>query len=68
MEIQSLTIIDETEELMIGHLYETAYLIKKSKGEVLLEDDFMGDIQCGIIDRNNKWAILGGTHLSLWKY
>lgn len=63
---QFTQIIDETEYLRLEHESESTFLIKKSNNEVLLEDDFYGNPTCGLIDKNNKWAIVGGTHLRLW--
>lgn len=59
-------IIDETEELRLEYEFESTYLVQKSNNQILMEDDFYGDPQCGVIDENNKWAIVGGRHLIFW--
>jgi hypothetical protein len=32
----------------------------------LMTDDFYGDPQCGLIDQDNMWALVGGEHLAIW--
>lgn len=56
----------ETEKLKIEHEWEDTFLIDKSTNQILLEDDFYGDPDCGLIDKNNKWAVIGGSHLTIW--
>jgi len=62
-----MKILYETDKLKIEFEYELACLIEKSSGEILLEDDFYGDPNCGIIDSENNWAIIAGIHLIFWK-
>ncbi len=61
-----MTIIYETEKLKIEHEFEAIFLIDKLTGTILLEDDFYGDPTCGLIDKDNKWAIISGEHLTIW--
>ncbi|WP_440120710.1 hypothetical protein [Tenacibaculum sp. Ill] len=56
----------ETEKLKIEHEWEDTFLINKSTNQILLKDDFYGDPDCGLIDKNNKWAVIGGDHLTIW--
>lgn len=56
----------ETDKLLLIHEYESVKLIEKHSTKVLFEDDFYGDPSCGLIDSNNKWAIVAGEHISLW--
>ena len=59
-------ILDETEHLILGHLFEEAYLINKSTGERINLGNFYGDPTCGLISRTNDWCILGGSELVVW--
>ena len=56
----------ETDELTLVNEFETVHLIEKSTGRILLEDWFYGDPDCGLIDPMNRWAIIGGDHLTIW--
>jgi hypothetical protein len=56
----------ETNELILEHEYELVHLKEKATGKVLLEDDFYGDPECGLIDKENRWAIVTGEHLTIW--
>src|SRR5882724_8552195 len=60
-------ILDETEKLLLGNIFEDVYLIDKRNGVELLHDDFYGDPQCGLISSTNEWAVIGGEHLTLWR-
>ncbi|WP_155995267.1 hypothetical protein [Tenacibaculum ovolyticum] len=62
------TILYETERLKIEHEYEATYLIDKLVNETLLEDNFYGDPDCALIDKDNNWAIMAGEHLTFWTY
>lgn len=61
-----MNVLYETEQLKIEHEFESTYLTDKNSGKILLEGDFYGDPKCGLIDAQNKWAIIGGEHLVLW--
>ena len=63
---QDKRVIDETEELRLEYQFEETFLINKLNNQILLEDNFFGDPQCGLIDKENKWVIIGGIHLTLW--
>jgi hypothetical protein len=63
-----MRILDETDKYFIGHIYEDAYLIDKRLGEELVHDDFYSDPSCGLISKNNDWAIIAGEHLTIWRY
>lgn len=64
--IANFDIIDQTEMLKLVHNYESTYLVKKETIQILMEDDFFGDPNCGLIDKQNKWAVVAGTHMTLW--
>ncbi|WP_192822628.1 hypothetical protein [Rufibacter sp. LB8] len=61
-----MKILCQTERLKIEHEFDTAFLIDKVTGLVLLEDDFYGDPTCGIIHPSNQWAVIAGEHLVVW--
>lgn len=63
---QFTKIISETNELRLEHEWELTFLVQKSNNQILLEDDFYGDPECGLIDKESKWVIVAGTHLTLW--
>ena len=56
----------ETDRLKLENEYEATFLTDKLTGKTLLEDDFYGDPNCGLIDKDNKWAIVAGEHLTIW--
>ena len=58
--------LDETNILILLYEYETVWLKEKSTGKLLFEYNFYGDPKCGLIDSNNKWAIVGGDNLIVW--
>lgn len=60
------TILYETDRLKIEHEFENTWLVDKMTGKVLLEDDFYGEPDVALIDKNNKWAIVAKLHLSIW--
>lgn len=62
-----MRILDETDKYFLGHIFEDAYLIEKRNGEEIVHDDFYGDPSCGLISKNNDWAIIAGEHLTIWR-
>lgn len=62
-----MNILYETDKLVLGNMYEDVYLIEKETGNEIFHDDFYGDPTCGLISRQNEWAIVGGEHLTVWK-
>jgi hypothetical protein len=62
-----LHILDETPDLLLGHCFETAMLIRKRDGEYLLEDEFYGDPTCGCISPTGEWALVAGEHITVWR-
>lgn len=61
-----MNILYETEQLIFEHDYEMAWLKLKISGEVLLEEFFYGEPMCGLIDVENKWAVVAGDHVTVW--
>jgi hypothetical protein len=62
-----LRILDQTDRLLLGHLFEYTYLLDKQNGQELLRDDFYGDPACGLISPHNDWAVVAGEHLTIWR-
>ena len=62
-----MKIITETEKLKLGFENEFSFLIAKETNEILFQDEFYGNPNCGIIDAENNWVLIGGIHLTLWK-
>jgi hypothetical protein len=56
----------ETDRLKLENEFEATFLTDKKSGQALMEDDFYGDPNCGLIDNDNKWAIVAGEHLTIW--
>jgi len=61
-----MNILYETDTLRLENKFESAFLTDKSTGATLMEDDFYGDPNCGLIDKESKWAIVAGEHLTIW--
>jgi hypothetical protein len=61
-----LQVLAETSELLLGHTFEDAVLVRKRNGEHLLEDDFYGDPSGGLIGPGNEWAVVVGEHVTVW--
>lgn len=61
-----IRIICETEKLILQSEYEHVTLIDKSTNNILIEDKFYGDPECGLIDLYNRWTIIGGEYLGFW--
>lgn len=61
-----MRILDETDKYFIGNIFEDAYLIEKRNGQEIVHDDLYGDPSCGLISKNNDWAIIAGEHLTIW--
>lgn len=59
-------ILYETNILRIESVYEYVVLRNKASNEILLENEFYGDPQCGLIDHNNEWAVIAGDHIVVW--
>jgi hypothetical protein len=62
-----MNIIDETKKLKLEFEQELAILTEKSSGKILLQEEFYGNPNCGIIDPENNWTIIAGIHLTFWK-
>ena len=67
LENPNFHVLDETDELIVGHLYDDGCIIRKTTGEELLYEAFYGDPECGLISKDNKWAIVAGHHIAIWR-
>jgi hypothetical protein len=63
---EGLQLLDETDELVLGHRWETAYLLRKQDSHCLLEADFYGEPSCGYISRHHTWAVVAGEQVVVW--
>ncbi|WP_076665533.1 hypothetical protein [Pontibacter indicus] len=59
-------ILDETDQLLLLHEWETVFLLEKRDNSVLWKEKYVGDPTCGLIDKDNKWAVVAGDHLTIW--
>jgi 6-phosphogluconate dehydrogenase len=57
----------ETDKLVLEHEHEYAFLRDKVSGKNLMADGFYGNPSCGLISKNNNWALVAGEHLKIWK-
>ena len=63
---ENYKVLSETEELVLGHVFEDAYLTTKKSGETISLGDFYGHPDCGLISRTNDWCIVCGPILVVW--
>ncbi|WP_207432070.1 hypothetical protein [Sabulibacter ruber] len=61
-----MSILYQTDLLLLENQYEVAVLTDKRTGQILLQEEFYGDPVCGLIDNESKWAIIAGETLSIW--
>lgn len=59
-------ILSETNKYVLGHIFEETYLIDKVTKERFQLGSMYGDPSCGLIDKDNKWCIVGGSTLIIW--
>lgn len=59
--------IDETNELVLGGLWERIYLIDKRNNSEIVLGDLDGVVDIGIISKDNSWAITGREVILLWR-
>lgn len=56
----------ESKKFRIESYYETVILINKINGVEVDIGDFYGDVECAIIDRNEKFCVMGGCGLIIY--
>ena len=59
-------ILHETNELVVGHVFEYAYLFNKKNHKEVYMGGFYGDPTCGLIGENNDWCVVCGDTLNIW--
>ena len=64
--LPKMNIFYETDKLKLENEFDANFLTDKSTGATLLEDDFHGEPKCGLIDKQDNWAIVAGDHLTIW--
>jgi hypothetical protein len=60
-------VLDETNDLLLGHEYEYVYLVNKRNSKILILGGTYGDPAFGLISKNNNWCLAGGSWLYLWR-
>ena len=59
-------VLTESKNYILGHEFEYGYLVdKRTKTEIYLGGVY-GDPEFGLIDKNEKWAIIFGHETYLW--
>lgn len=58
--------IYETENFILGYIFEEAYLTNKITNQNILLSTFYGEPLCGIISKENSWCLVGGSRLVVW--
>lgn len=64
---EDFRVLAESENYLLGHVYELGLMVKKDSGEEIYMGDYYGDPDFGLIDKDEKWALLCGTDSYLWK-
>ena len=59
-------ILNETDKFVLGHIFEETYLIDKETNERFELGSMYGDPSCGLIDKDNKWCVIGGSTIIIW--
>lgn len=59
--------IDETDELILGGLWERVFLIDKRNNKAIELGDFDRVVDIGIISKDNSWAITASEVIFLWR-
>ena len=56
----------ESQNYIVGHIFESGYIINKRNGKQSHIGDSYGDPTFGLIDRKENWALLLGHGSYLW--
>ncbi len=59
--------LDESNKLLLGHIFEDVYLIHKLSQQVTHLGSIYGDPTYGLISDSNDWCLVGGATVILWK-
>lgn len=57
--------LSENTIMLLGHVFETAYIVNKITNEESPVFQFYGDPTCGLIGKYNDWCLVGGEILIL---
>ncbi len=60
---KNFRILDQTNDLVLGNIYEKVFLIKKLKNIEIYIDQFYGDPSCGTINTEFNKCLIGGENL-----
>lgn len=60
------SILYKTNNFRIESEYEVVSLVDNLTEETIFQCDFYGGANCGLLDLNNKWAVIGGDTLIIW--
>jgi hypothetical protein len=58
--------LDESIDLLVGNLFEDAYLLNKRSNEEIYLGSFYGDPSFGLISTDGTWSIVGGEYVIIW--
>lgn len=58
--------LTESKKYVLGHEFEYCYLINKLTGRSIYLGDCYGDPSFGLVDKNEKWALLLANPAYLW--
>ena len=56
----------ESKNFILEHEYEDVYLTSKRVTASIFMSDFYGDAHCGLISKDEKWCLVGGSTFLLW--
>jgi len=59
--------LDEKQSLVLGYIFEDAYLIDKNANTATKIGSFYGDPSFGLISSNLDWCLVGGSYLYIWQ-
>lgn len=60
---KNFRILSQTNDFILGNIFEKVFLIKKLNDSYVFIDEFYGDPGCGIIDTNYNKCLIGGEKL-----
>lgn len=64
---KSFRVLAQSNRLIVGHIYEEAFLIDKLDEMIIPLGGFYGDPSCAAISPSDTWAVLGGEdRILIW--
>lgn len=64
----SFRALAESEHYIVGHEFETAYLVEKATGVKTYLDDHYGDPTCAVIAPGEDWFAVGGVGITYFDF